>query len=138
MIRFFQEDTDFRPPTPLKLKRWISRVVRQENFTLKNVNYIFCSDTHLLDINQQYLQHNTFTDIITFDQSTSSGEIQGDIFISIDRVKENALTFKVPFEEELHRVMLHGILHLTGYNDKSPEESLQMRKKEEAYLSLYL
>ena len=100
-----------------------------------DINYIFCSDNYLHQINFQYLDHDTFTDIITFDQSDKD-QIEGDIFISIDRVHENANERNISFVNELHRVMIHGILHLLGYNDKTPKEKQLMREKEDECLSL--
>ena len=103
---------------------------------LAEINIIFCSDDYLLEINQQYLNHSTLTDIVTFDHGDDSDGLSGDIFISIDRVKENAPKFNIDFETELHRVMIHGVLHLAGYSDKSERQKTVMRKREDAYLSL--
>ena len=100
------------------------------------LNYIFCSDAFLLSLNVEYLNHNTLTDVITFDNSDDSKGIQGEIYISIDRIRENAKKYRVPFERELHRVMIHGLLHLLGYADKTPLQKKMMRKKESTYLSL--
>jgi len=100
------------------------------------LSYIFCSDKYLLSINQKYLNHNTFTDIVTFDLAESA-EIDGEIYISVGRVKENAVKYEVDFEEELRRVIIHGLLHLIGYKDKTASQKVQMRKKEQACLSLY-
>ena len=102
------------------------------------LNYIFCSDHLLLDINQEYLSHDTYTDIITFDYSDIPGRIEGDIYISVDRIAENAAKFKVSLREELARVMAHGLLHLCGFGDKTPAEKVEMRKEEEMALSLFL
>jgi rRNA maturation RNase YbeY len=109
--------------------------VKKERKKLTSLNYIFCSDLYLLKINQEYLKHDTLTDIITFDYSQKSN-LEGEVYISIERVKENSEIFKRPFAEELHRVIIHGLLHLIGYADKSDAEKAQMRKKEEACLSL--
>lgn len=104
---------------------------------MKELNYIFCSDIFLHEINKTYLGHHTYTDIITFDYSEkNSHEIEGEIYISVDRVKENAVTYQKTFHQELHRVIIHGVLHLLGYGDKTGEEQKEMRKKEEACLSL--
>jgi probable rRNA maturation factor len=103
---------------------------------INEINYIFCSDSYLLSLNKGFLKHNTLTDIITFDNSEGTGSMEGEIYISIERVKENATKYDVSFEDELNRVMIHGILHLLGYKDKKPSEKALMRKKEEAYLSL--
>lgn len=135
-IRFFSEIPGFRLKGPRKRAEWIKKVVQKDKKTLSSVNIIFCSDPYLADINMQYLKHKTFTDIITFDLSTSPDTIDGEVYISIDRVKENAQTFQVPFETELDRVIIHGILHLLGQNDKTGPQKLAMRKKEDACLSL--
>jgi rRNA maturation RNase YbeY len=136
-IHFFYEDISFKVKNSRKLKTWISNVVTKEKSTIKEVNYIFCSDSYLLTLNQDYLNHNTYTDIITFDNAEADKNLEGDIFISIDRVKDNASGFKVSFEQELHRVMIHGVLHLLGYKDKTSSQKSLMRKKEEACLSLW-
>jgi probable rRNA maturation factor len=135
-INFFSEDVPFKLSNPIKVSRWIESVIKAEKHTLENLNYIFCSDEYLRQMNVDYLQHQTFTDIITFSNSEQQGTIEGDIFISIDRVRENASKFSQSFDDELHRVLVHGVLHLLGHKDKSKAEKLQMRKKEEAYLSL--
>lgn len=135
-IEFFTEDHSFQIPKPRKTRQWIRNVIAKERKTLIHVNYIFCSDAYLLSLNQEYLRHKTLTDIITFGHSDRAREIEGDIFISIDRVAENARKLGTSFEDELHRVIVHGVLHLAGYRDKSRAEKLQMRKKEDAYLSL--
>jgi rRNA maturation RNase YbeY len=132
--RFFSEGIKFKLPHPRKTRAWIKLVAEKERLEVNEINYIFCNDEHLLEINRKFLNHNSLTDIITF--SYSKSPITSDIFISIPRVKENALTFERPFEEELHRVLVHGLLHLAGYKDKKKPEKVLMRKKEEAYLSL--
>ena len=137
LINFFSEDVDYILENHNPVHDWLVGVATHENRKIKELNYIFCSDDYLLDINKQYLNHDYYTDVITFDNSDDdSEEIEGDIFISIDRVKENAADSKTFFSHELHRVMVHGLLHLIGYADKSEEEITQMREKEEAYLSL--
>lgn len=103
---------------------------------VKNINIIFCSDTYLYKLNYDYLGHDTFTDIITFDQSEKDQALEGDIFISVERAKENAQAFEVSLEQELSRLMVHGMLHLIGYSDKTKDQKKEMRIKEEAYLSL--
>lgn len=133
-IHFFTEEIPFKLKQSLKLKAWIKVAIEKEKFTLKNLNYVFCSDASLLGRNIQYLNHNTLTDIITFDLSEEEGIIEGEIYISIDRVRENALKFSKSFEDELHRVLIHGVLHLTGYRDKKAEQKAEMRKKEDYYL----
>jgi probable rRNA maturation factor len=136
-IKFFVEQIDFSLKAKRNLHTWLLGVALSEKHQVSALNYIFCSDEYLLDINKQYLNHNYYTDVITFDNSDDDNEeIEGDIFISIDRVKDNALENKSTFARELHRVMVHGLLHLLGYRDKSEEEILEMREKEEAYLSL--
>jgi probable rRNA maturation factor len=136
-VNFFSQDIPFSVPTPRKTTTWIKKAIIAEGGSLVELNFIFCSDQFLLDINMQFLNHNTYTDIITFDNSEESGKIEGDIFISVDRVKENAAKLVIPFEIELKRVIIHGVLHLLGYSDKSTSQTRQMRKKEDAYLSLW-
>ena len=133
-INFFAEDITFSPKLKTSLRNWISNTIIQEKHQLQELNFIFCSDDYLLKINQEYLKHDTYTDIITFDNSEEKGMIAGDIFISIDSVKENAKTFKTSFQDELHRVMIHGTLHLLGYPDKKKEEKALMTEKENQYL----
>ncbi len=136
-ISFFSEDTPFELPHQKVIKEWITDIISREGKSLKHLNYIFCSDAHLLIINQQYLDHDYFTDIITFDSSDSPDVIEGDIFISVDRVQDNATSLGHSFLLELNRVIAHGVLHLIGYDDTSPELKLQMRQKEDSYLSLF-
>ncbi|NER14214.1 rRNA maturation RNase YbeY [Leptobacterium flavescens] len=135
MINFHYEN-DFLLEDESLFSDWISRVASSENHTVGDINYIFCDDAYLLNLNQQYLDHDTLTDIISFDYT--EGEIlHGDIFISTERVRENASTFEVSFEKELQRVMVHGILHYCGYKDKSEEESAEMRLKENEKLKMF-
>ena len=134
-IHFFSEDTDYKPKQKNALRTWIKETVRVEGYKTGEINLVLCSDTYLLDINQQYLQHDTYTDIVTFDSSEDEGVIAGDIFISIDRVRENAATFQVSEVDELHRVIIHGILHLCGYGDKEKEDKALMTEKEDFYLA---
>jgi rRNA maturation RNase YbeY len=136
-IRFFSEGIPFKIDSPRKNVSWIKEVARREKKTIKEINYIFCSDGYLLQLNQGFLNHKTLTDIITFDNSEGKNGLEGEIYISIERVQENALKFNTEFEDELHRVMIHGVLHLIGYKDKKLSEKALMRKKEEACLSLY-
>ena len=133
-INFFAEETTFSPTSKTSLRNWISNTINQEKHQLQELNFIFCSDDYLLKINQEYLKHDTYTDIITFDNSEEKGMIAGDIFISIDSVKENAKTFKTSFQDELHRVMIHGTLPLLGFPDKKKEEKALMTEKENEYL----
>lgn len=132
-IYFYPEDVDFDLTHPQAVSKWLLKVVEQEGKELVSLTYVFCSDEYLFRLNQEYLQHDTYTDVITFPYGEEN-EIEGDIFISIERVKENAATFKTSFERELHRVMVHGLLHLCGYGDKGEEESSLMRKMESDYL----
>ena len=131
----FNYQTDFQLEHKSNVTNWLSDVIALENYSLDHVSYVFCDDNYLFDINVKYLKHNTLTDIITFNYNLDK-TISSDIYISIDRVRENANTFKASFQNELHRVMVHGILHLCGYNDETETEKSQMRKKEDYYLSL--
>ena len=130
----FHSKTEFQISTKRTLKSWIKIVAKKEGSVVKDLNFIFCDDEFLLEKNKAYLKHNSLTDIITFDYSNKNN-ISGDIFISIDRVKANALSFSESFENELKRVIIHGILHLLGYKDKSKKEKKIMREKEDFYLS---
>ena len=132
-ITFHQEDISFRLKNIKKIKSWIAQSIALEKNVLGDLNYIFCSDTYLHKINLEYLHHDTFTDIITFDY-TQGKRISGDIFISIERVRENAKKFKQTTDNELYRVIIHGTLHLMGYKDKTPKEKETMRAKEDFYL----
>jgi len=134
MIRFHTID-DFEIAHNSKLKAWIKSVIRKERSTLDELNFIFCDDKYLLEKNKTFLNHDTLTDIITFDYSEKN-TVKGDVFISIERVKENALVYKVSFENELQRVIIHGVLHLLGYKDNNEKQKREMRKKEDFYLSL--
>jgi probable rRNA maturation factor len=135
-IYYFEEDINFNISNQNNITSWLSQIIMTEGFELEELNYIFCSDEYLHQMNLTYLNHDTLTDIITFDNSEAEQIIEGDIFISIDRVKENSEEFDVLFETELHRVLVHGLLHLFGYKDKSEREKVLMREKEEACLSL--
>ncbi len=115
---------------------WINRVIGSEGFSVGQIDYVFCTDEYLLELNKQYLDHDTFTDIITFDYRDGS-IISGDIFISTDRVRDNAIKFDVEFINELKRVMSHGVLHLVGFGDKSEEEKTLMREKEEEKIKMF-
>ena len=119
------------------LKKFLEDLIRLEGREIERVDFIFCSDEYLLKINREYLKHDDFTDIITFDLSEREGRLVSEIYISVERVRENAAHFGVGFEKELHRVMFHGLLHLCGYKDKSVEEVKVMRGKEEEYLQQY-
>ena len=128
------EDIDFQLPNEQPLSIWIEKTIGQEKKLLGAVSYIFCSDDYLHQMNVEYLNHDTLTDVITFPYNNDP--IEGDIFISIDRVKDNAHDLNIPFENELHRVMIHGILHLCGYRDETDEEETEIRQKEDKYLAL--
>lgn len=117
------------------LSSWISRVIELEGLSMSDITLIFCSDEHLLTVNQNFLEHDFYTDIITFDYCADD-LVSGDLFISVDRVIENAQDFNVTFDQELHRVIIHGVLHLCGYKDKSPDEEKEMRQKESDALLL--
>ena len=134
-IHFFSEDISYTLKNKGLLRTWIKNTIIEEGFKLKELNFIFCSDNYLLSMNQEYLKHDTLTDIITFDNSENQREIVGDIFISLERIQENAQSFKVKTEDELHRVMIHGTLHLLGYADKGKEAKALMTDKENLYLS---
>ena len=134
-IRFHTEDIEFNLP-PNSTKTWIKNIITKEGRDIESINYIFSSDSYLLKINTNYLGKEYLTDIITFDNSESNAFLEGDIFISIERVRDNAKHLDVSFQQELSRVIIHGILHLLGYKDKTKEEKIQMRKKEEDCLSL--
>jgi probable rRNA maturation factor len=133
-INFFTEEIDFKLKNKKYLRGWLEQTVVAENHILKEINFIFCSDEYLLKINQEYLQHDTYTDIITFDNSEKEKEIVGDIFISVERVAENALTYQISTTQELCRIMVHGTLHLLGYKDKSVKDKKLMTEKENFYL----
>lgn len=164
IINFFSEDIQFNLPNKKKLISWITKIIKNENFYMQSaerkamakregtpytkhnvpcaLNFIFCSDTYLQKLNQKFLDHDSFTDVLTFDHAGMGDErrvscaIEGDVFISIDRVKENARDYNNSFSNELNRVMIHGILHLIGYSDKTSKEKVLMRKKEDDCLSL--
>ena len=135
VINFFEEDIAYKIKNKTALRHWLKATIAAESFKLKELSYIFCSDSYLLQINQQYLNHDTYTDIITFDNSDIESVIVGDIFISIERIRENAANFNLPEAEELHRVIIHGALHLLGYKDKTPADKKKMTEKEDFYLS---
>jgi probable rRNA maturation factor len=132
-VGYFQ--TRFRLSHPKKTLAWIQRVVKAEKSAIQSLNYVFCTDKYLLGINQEYLNHDTLTDIITFDYSEAAGSLEGEIYISVPRVRENARLLGVGFEIELHRVMIHGVLHLLGYKDKTSKDKAAMRAAEEKYLT---
>lgn len=135
-IQFFPEDVNFDLEDPDEISAWLQEVISRENCRLLGISYVFCSDEYLHGLNLEFLQHDTYTDIITFPYS-SPPSIEGDIYISIDRVMENAESFQSGFDTELRRVMVHGVLHLCGYGDETEEEEIAMRKKENEYLALF-
>jgi rRNA maturation RNase YbeY len=132
----FNYETDFELENEAHYEDWISRIIESEGFDEGEINYIFCDDEYLHKINVEYLDHDTLTDIISFDY-TVGNLIQGDIFVSVERVKDNANDFKVSFEEELKRVLSHGVLHYCGYKDKSPKDEALMRSKEEEKMQMF-
>ncbi|AKD02812.1 rRNA maturation RNase YbeY [Pontibacter korlensis] len=135
-IEFFSEDIDFELNNPEQVSEWIADVIDHHGQELSGLTYIFCSDDYLHEINVEYLDHDTLTDIITFNNADFEGIIEGDIFISVDRVRDNATDHGTTFEDELHRVIIHGVLHLLGFKDKTKEQEALMRKEEDSSLSL--
>jgi probable rRNA maturation factor len=135
-INFVSHETKFVLPQKTKYRLWVKEVIKSEKKILHNIDYIFCTDNYLLQLNNGYLQHDYFTDIITFDYSKPK-EICGELFISIERVKDNAKTFKTTQELEIQRVMIHGVLHLCGYKDKTKQETAKMRAAELKYMALF-
>lgn len=136
LVSFHSESIQFQLEQETSIQQWINAVIEYHGANLVNLSYVFCSDEYLHAINLEYLNHDTLTDIITFPY-LEPPNVEGDIFISIDRVRENAETFKVSFEQELRRVIIHGVLHLCGQADKTEAEAIQMRKKEEAALAMF-
>ena len=136
-IYFFLEEVSYKLKHKIKIREWIVKTAENEGFTIGTLNYVLTNDNVLVQLNKEYLRHLTLTDIITFDLSEKRGDLTGDIYISVDRARENAKEFKVSLSNELSRLMIHGVLHLMGYKDKSREEKRLMRAKEEFYLSLH-
>ena len=136
MIHFCTEDITFSLKEKLKHKAWLNEVAKQEGKKILELTYVFCSDEYLLQINQEYLNHDTLTDIVTFDNSEDPKKIEGDIFISIERVRENGNKLGTS-DTELERVMVHGLLHLLGYKDKKKEDKALMTEKEDFYIKQY-
>lgn len=136
MIVFFNEDIAFHLENSRKIKNWISTIIKKYNRKVGDINFIFCSDQYLLQINNKYLNHNYFTDIITFNYNDDSF-ISSDIYISIETVKLNATEYKVSFENELKRVMIHGILHLLEFDDKTEAQKIEIRQKEDDALNIF-
>lgn len=135
MISYYNEDISFNLKGKLLNNRWLKMVIESEIKKTGDISVIFCSDRYILDVNMKYLQHDYFTDIITFDYCEGD-RISGDLFISIDSVRENSLQYGVEFENELDRVMVHGVLHLLGYDDHTPEDIAVMREKENYYIQM--
>ena len=136
MISFSSVDIAYNLKNKFKVKNWVKSILETEGKSAGDITYVFCNDEYLLGINEKYLKHDTLTDIITFDYS-EKGKLSGDIFISIERVKENTGSFNTTLNQELGRVMAHGVLHLSGYKDKSPEDKKMMRSKEDFYLTSF-
>lgn len=136
-INFFLQDVNIDLKNRNKIREWLKNVADSEKCKISNLNYIFCTDSYLLGINQNFLNHNTLTDVISFDYSVRKDELQGEIYISTERVKDNSKEYNVIFIEELKRVMVHGLLHLIGYEDDSEDKKKIMREKEDYYLYLY-
>ena len=132
---FFQAPVSLQ--NRVKLKKFIESIFKKEKKKIQGLNYVFCTDEELLEINRQYLNHDYYTDIVSFELSKKDEPAEGDIYISIDRIRDNALSLGEPLYKEVHRVIFHGALHLCGYKDKTRSQSLEMRNKEEEYLSLY-
>lgn len=135
MIRFFNENVAYKLPQKKVLRQWLKQQTEQEGYAVGELNYIFCSDEYVLQVNRDYLQHDYYTDIITFDQREEEAKLAGDIFISVERVADNASQLNIPVEQEMHRVLAHGLLHLCGYGDKNDEEVTQMRTRENEWLA---
>ena len=135
-IHFHYQVAPFYFPARTEIKIFLAAIFRKEKRKLKGLSYVFCTDNFLLGLNQQFLQHDTLTDIISFELSPKDQDVEGEIYISIDRIRENATTFRSGFLNELHRVMIHGALHLCGYKDKSKKEQVLMRSMEDKYLGL--
>jgi probable rRNA maturation factor len=136
MISFHSEDIKYNLKNKATLKKWIAAVIKKHKRETGDISFVFCSDSFLLEMNKEYLDHDTYTDIITFDYSKESKTlpVSGEIFISIDRVEENAASFSKTFENELHRVIIHGVLHLLGFGDKTKKAKEEMRKQEDLCL----
>jgi len=132
---FFNSENDFSIDNTEPTRKWLLNAINRLGFTAGEINFIFCDDNYLLDINKKFLNHDTYTDIISFDYSDKT-TLSGDIFISTERVADNAKIFDTSFANELHRVLIHGILHYAGFNDKTDDEKLEMRRQEDYYLSL--
>lgn len=135
-VKYFNEDLAFPKVKKKITSSWIKQVISIEEKRVGDISFIFCSDEYLLDVNRKYLKHDYYTDIITFD-NVEGNVINGDIFISVDRVKENSIEFQASFENEIHRIIIHGVLHLLGYKDKAKKDKKLMTEKEDLYLKLF-
>lgn len=135
-VKYFNEGIAFPKVKKRITSRWIKQVISIEEKRVGDISFIFCSDEYLLDVNRKYLNHDYYTDIITFDD-VEGNVINGDIFISVDRVKENSIEFQTSFENEIHRIIIHGVLHLLGYKDKAKKDKKLMTEKEDWYLKLF-
>jgi rRNA maturation RNase YbeY len=136
-ITFYNEDIEMPNVDLTKINIWLFSLIEKTEFELESLNYIFCTDEYLLEVNKEYLDHDYYTDIITFDNADEEGVIESDIFVSLERVAENAKEMNIEFDKELLRVLAHGLLHLLGYKDKTEEEAKIMRTKEEEYMLVY-
>jgi rRNA maturation RNase YbeY len=139
MIHFYKQDCNYLPVNRLALRKWITEVIRREGYTAGEINYIFCSAERLLEINREFLSHDYYTDIITFDESDLRGEgvINGEIYIDVETVADNAAQFGATRLDEMRRVVVHGVLHLCGQKDKTPRAERQMHRKEDKYLAYW-
>jgi len=135
MISYNNIDNNFTLKNKIKIKKWVLQSIQEENKDINFISFSFCTDEYILELNNNVLKHNYYTDIITFELNYKNENIEGDVYISIDRVKENAKTLNESFTNELHRVIIHGVLHLCGYKDKSSKDSKMMREKENYYLN---
>ena len=137
-ISFNQADSKVTLANRVALKSFIEKRVKKEGYSIETLTYVFCSDKYLLKMNKDFLSHNYYTDIISFDLSETPGNLIGDVYISVDRVKENAKTLGTSLKEELHRVIFHGALHFCGYKDKKPADAKKMRQMEDLWLTAYM
>ena len=137
-ISFNQADSKVALANRVALKSFIEKRMKKEGFSIETLTYVFCSDKYLLKMNKDFLSHNYYTDIISFDLSETPGNLIGEVYISVDRVKDNAKTHGTTLKEELHRVIFHGALHFCGYKDKKPADTIKMRQMEDRWLSAYM
>jgi len=137
-ISFNQADSKVALANRVALKSFIEKRVKKEGYSIETLTYVFCSDKYLLKMNKDFLSHNYYTDIISFDLSETPGNLIGEVYISVDRVKDNAKTHGTTLKEELHRVIFHGALHFCGYKDKKPADTIKMRQMEDRWLAAYM